>query len=790
MSPGDHTCRFFRLVTIIVGFATVAGAAFGQDSGWTAHTSFRQVQAIDASSDRIWSATTGGVFSYDIESGEIERYTAVDGMHGVSATTLAFDAKRHYVWVGYRDGVIDRLDIQTREIRSFLDIQRAQQFSSRGVNRILVHGDSLLISTDFGIVIFDPIQSEVRDTYSRLGDNSAATQVRDLVVAPDDAGDQRLWAATINGIASARTEASNLQDPAAWTNERAGFTEDSKEVRSLAYFRGSIYAGTTLDLYRRVSGGSYSQTGATTESVDQIYASDLWMVAIERFRLILVDTEHVVYGVAVDGYQDPTSVVVEPEIGIWAGDRQRGLVAVGNPDPFSGLVVPLYGVIPNGPYDGFFSDLHTTPDGALWAGGLGIVNSGFYRLGSDGIWTTYSGLFFDNLIGANRFTSVYGDLEDEAWAASEGAGVAHALPDGTVELYDISNSSLEPASGTQGFVIAAGITRDEGGNVWVTTMASQKPLHVRTATGEWRGFTPRIGDGLSSSSSAYNRIFNDSFGQKWIIVRDENNLSLTKGLMVLETGDVLDASDDEHRFFGEGGGSGQGLPSTLVTSVAEDRDGLIWVGTESGPAYFLNSGFIARDPSASAIWPQWADRTQGTFMLFGLRINDIAVDPANRLWFATGDGAWLVEVVEGGYRLVSHFTEENSPLFSNEVLSVAVDAVSGRVFLGTDQGLVSYDAGAVASSKSVQDLFVYPNPVRIENMNDVSVMIDGLVERTEIRILTVGGSLVRKLSGRGGRVSWDLEDESGRVVDSGVYIIAAVGQNGEGTAYGKVAVIR
>ena len=37
---------------------------------------------------------------------------------------------------------------------------------------------------------------------------------------------------------------------------------------------------------------------------------------------------------------------------------------------------------------------------------------------------------------------------------------------------------------------------------------------------------------------------------------------------------------------------------------------------------------------------------------------------------------------------------------------------------------------------------------------------------------------------------WDGKDENGRLVSSGVYLIIAVGDNDEGTAYGKVAVIR
>jgi len=177
-------------------------------------------------------------------------------------------------------------------------------------------------------------------------------------------------------------------------------------------------------------------------------------------------------------------------------------------------------------------------------------------------------------------------------------------------------------------------------------------------------------------------------------------------------------------------------------------------------------------------------------MLFGLTINDIAVDPAGRIWFATNDGAWLVEAVEGGFDLVQHFTSENSPLFSDEVLSVDVNASTGDVFFSTDRGLISYASDAIAPQQQAGDLVVFPNPVRITDLANPSVFVEGLVAATDIRIVTVAGNLVRRMQARGGRTRWDLRDEEGRMVDSGVYLIIAVGQNDEGSSVGKVVVVR
>ena len=138
---------------------------------------------------------------------------------------------------------------------------------------------------------------------------------------------------------------------------------------------------------------------------------------------------------------------------------------------------------------------------------------------------------------------------------------------------------------------------------------------------------------------------------------------------------------------------------------------------------------------------------------------------------------------------MAHYTSDNSPLFSNQVLTITVEETSGEVFIGTDKGLVSAYSDAVKSSEQVQDLFVYPNPVEIMSDQSPQVYIEGLVAETEISITSIHGELVRRMQARGGRGLWNGRDQTGNLVPSGMYLIVARGKNGEGIAYGKVAVI-
>jgi ligand-binding sensor domain-containing protein len=772
------------------------GVVRAQPRDWQAHTSLREVVALAASTDALWAGTTGGLFSFQPGTGEITPYTPVEGLHSIQTQAVVWDERRNLVWVGYQDGVLDRLDLATGAVRTYRDLARADQFPSRQINRLYVRGDSLYVATAFGVVVFDPVRGEVRDTYSRLGPFTPATPVFDLLFAPTPQAAPGLWLATGEGVAWAPL-ARNLQDPAAWTAQQQGLTlapgETSPQARAIATFNDRVYVGTSRDLHVQTTEGVYQRLGVTDQAVTDLHPTASRLYGVERFNLLVVEADGRARQLAVTPYSDPQTVIVGPDGQLWFGDRQGGLLATSVPDPAQTALPIARQVLPDGPFDGRFEDLTFDAEGNLWAANvLGSSPGSFYRFTPDGQWTTFSGLFFDELGGTGTFNRIHVDAEGHAWAASGGSGIAQVTPTGEIVRYTQSNSSLLPAQGTTAFYITGGVASDAEGNLWVTTRGTSRPLHVRTPAGAWTGLPPSIGGGLASTSTAYDRIFIDDFGQKWIIVRSETNFNLTRGLLVLETRNTPDDPDDDaFRFFDQKGANGQGLTGTSVTAVVEDLEGLVWVGTTEGLAYLPNTGIVAEDPTALFLWPQWADRSRGIFALLGLKINDLAVDPANRLWVASDEGAWLLELVEGvGYELAAHLTTDSAPLFSNIITAIEVDPFTGRVYLATDQGLQSFQGDALAPARTVQDLLVYPNPLYLQDNPTPEVSIRGLVETTELRIVTVEGILVARLSTRGGQARWDARDLEGHLVPSGIYLVVAVGQQGEGTAYGKVAVIR
>jgi len=151
-----------------------------------------------------------------------------------------------------------------------------------------------------------------------------------------------------------------------------------------------------------------------------------------------------------------------------------------------------------------------------------------------------------------------------------------------------------------------------------------------------------------------------------------------------------------------------------VYSIAEDREGNIWVGTNKGPVVYYDPSVIFDNEEFNGYQPE-IPRNDGTqfvdLLLSTEKINAIAVDGANRKWFATEkSGVFLVS--DDGKKEIHHFTEENSPLFSNNVQTLAVNDKTGEVYFGTDKGIVSYRGEATEGGDDFENVYVFPNPVR------------------------------------------------------------------------------
>ena len=133
---------------------------------------------------------------------------------------------------------------------------------------------------------------------------------------------------------------------------------------------------------------------------------------------------------------------------------------------------------------------------------------------------------------------------------------------------------------------------------------------------------------------------------------------------------------------------------------------------------------------------------------------------------------------EDGYEQLLYFTAENSPLFDNEVNRLAMDGVSGTLYISTSVGIQSYRSDATAGQQrmTVESCNCFPHPV--ESGYDGPIAFPGLADMSNVKITDISGRLVYETTALGGQAIWNGSDYNGRRAQSGVYLVYVVNESG------------
>ena len=140
-----------------------------------------------------------------------------------------------------------------------------------------------------------------------------------------------------------------------------------------------------------------------------------------------------------------------------------------------------------------------------------------------------------------------------------------------------------------------------------------------------------------------------------------------------------------------------------------------------------------------------------------------------------------------GTKQIQNFNTSNSPLFSNAITSIAIDPVTGEVFIGTDKGLISYVGDATQGTESCSGLKVFPNPVK-ENY-DGPIAVRGVTANGNIKITDIAGNVVYETTAKGGIATWDGNNFEGKRAQTGVYLVFATDEKGNNTCVTKLFLV-
>ena len=390
-------------------------------------------------------------------------------------------------------------------------------------------------------------------------------------------------------------------------------------------------------------------------------------------------------------------------------------------------------------------------------------------------WSFYNQYNYHALDTVNDILTIAQDRRNgDVYYGSFGGGLVRLSQNNTIRIYK-QNSGLTPAIGDPGSYRVSGLVYDTDDNLWISNYGAANVLVVKKADSTWKSFIPPF----TLFDNSVSQILIDDANQKWVVSPKGN------GLLCLNTGSNIDnTSDDRWKLFRSGNGNGN-LPDNQVFCVTKDKNGLIWVGTSHGialipcPAEIFTSG-------CEAILPIVQQGQFAGYLLQNDEVTTIAVDGANRKWVGTHNGLWLLS--EDGETVLSHLTEDNSPLLSNDIKYIVIDSKSGEVYIETFKGLCSYRGTATEGGDKNENVLVFPNPVPPGFTGMIA--IKGLVNSAIVKITEMDGRLVYETRALGGQAIWNGKNYQGQKVSSGAYLILITDETNRQKLVGKIFFIR
>ncbi len=738
-----------NIISIIVLLTLFSNAFSQQQTNWKNYANMEQVNSLAIVENGVWAATSGGAFYYDFTSNAYETYTKAKGLLGRNLVSTAID-RNNKVWFGSANGTIDVYNPQSGSFRSILDIYNSDK-TNKSINNISVRGDSIFISTDFGISVIDANNYFFYDTYFKFGTFTSNIKVNHTLIT------DLIYTATQEGVAIQKPGALNLSAPESWNVYNQSNGLPTSIINKLAFYNGNLIAATNLGL--SIFDGNAWQTylGLTNIKILDIAADGSNLYLLTPDKVLLYDGNSLNEIKSINA--NPTQL---------AHSNANGLIISTN----TGILTDSGILVPNGPAANQFPNMIVDKLGNLWsASGKDISGKGLYKF--DGLaWETYNTTNYPELY-SNAYYSVFCSNNNTIYAGNWGQGFVKINSDGIVR-YHADNTPMVGINQNNKFVVISAFAEDSKNNLWILNLrpADKKSLYLLTKDSVWYSFqnpTEQYGE-----FSEFNSLVIDNYGTKWYLMTNGGGLGL---YYFNERGTYNNESDDAYGFVGKT----QGLTSNSVLSIAVDRRGDVWVGTNLGVNIITNPGIVLNSAN-----PQLKIST--SFSVRQQTINAIIVDPLNQKWLGTNQGLMLLN--SDGTQLLKTLNTKNSFLPSDVITSLAIDEKTGRIYVGTDEGLTSFDTPSILPVESFNGLTIFPNPLKLNNEPKL-VSIDGLIRNSDIKIVTVSGKLVRQFSAPGGRTAfWDGRDENGNLVNSGVYIVIAYDQEGNNVETGKIAVIR
>jgi hypothetical protein len=763
--------KYVLTITLLTYLTTcVSQVALGE---WRSHLPASNFTLVDEMGKSVFLANSSGVLVHNREDGSNQHLTKINSLVSEGISAFACSEQNAVCIVGYEDGNIDIIT-SAKSVYNQPALKNNFIVGNKRVNDIIFIDSTALLSTNIGLLKLD-LKTLNINADRRFKVNNDLVPIQTSAVFKDS-----LFMASSLGIF--KTQLSGIFDENKL--EPVFFEETPSLVNQLfiindqlflSYIVDSLYFGDTL--YRYTNNRFKKVDQLAGDGFKSIHATGSILLIAHPDRVASYDLEFNqtanIFTYGDDAGMEPRQAKISRLGDILIADERYGGIITTNANQYNPTIINI-----SSPSVSQTTILNQIDDViyAFPGGTEQTYNIPRIHVFEDDKWESFILSTDQYSTMRNTMGSVISD--GSMYVGSAGAGIA-SLNDNyeITELYDYTNSTLQDLEPNipYDFVSITDLTTSEDGTIYAVNYRVPEPLIIRHTNGEWESIPFQDAPSPKTSDITYT----------------ENGFLIFTiidvGLIVYDTRRTHDdTSDDQYKLLTTSPSSGN-LPSANVTCFAVDRDNELWIGTDAGIGviYSIESVFNQNFDGAQKIIVS-QDGFNG-YLFETETVEAIAVDGANRKWVGTGSSGLFLISADGADQ-IHNFTTANSPLLDNKVSDLAIHPVSGEVFVASEKGLISYRSEATEPEPALEQLGVFPNPVKPGYSGLIT--IKNLTSNSYVRITDNVGNLIFETTSLGGQATWDGRNKQGVNVPSGVYLVFAATREGTGGQTSKVIILR
>jgi len=759
--------------SLLIAVYCLVSFSYGQNDtiSWNGYYSYFKVKQIERNQGELIVAAENSFFKYDLNNGNLKKFSTVQGLSGDEISVIKEVQDNNLILIGYQNGLIQVLNTITNEIKFVVDILDTQTISpdQKQINQFIIHENLAYIATDFGIATYNLENLEFNDTFF-IGDSGQEIIVNQITIQNDI-----IYAATIGGgIRYANLDNPNLIDFNEWQ------AVNSSNYKFIQNLNDEVYVMQFNNTLLKINDDF-------TLSFINTFNFDVREMRNNQNSLLIVGKEQVInYNtngqstIIFSGFDDETSnmqsALLTDDNRLFLGDEALGLIEIDMSNQ------PKF-LSPNGPLQNRIFNIAVSQN-EIWAvyGEYSIFYNPFplNRRGishfKNGEWINQSVDDINNLAELSHIT-IDPQNRDRVYISSFFDGLLVIENDSLVQNYNADNSAVEGVtSNSNDNRVGSSVFVDD--QLFFTNSLTESPLKSLNRDGDFQLYD--TSDGLNNPlATAIAKVVASSSGNLYFSTIREGIIAYNPETDESEAATSADTGVDFPDVFDS---------NPNITALRFDNNGNLWIGTNRGLRVFFNPSAVFDPDARLNISPIIFD-DDGTpqELLFEQTITDIQVDGANNKWIATSSSG-VFQVSPNGQQTLNRFTKDNSPLPSDQVISLGINGDDGRVFFATTRGLVSFQTRVTNASEDLSDIKIFPNPIK-PNFNGL-VTIEGLTDDANVKITDITGNLVFEEESNGGSIQWDTRAFGNHKVASGVYLVLITGADQMETKLEKIMVIR